>query len=103
MAYKKVTIKTNQINTFEIGERFSPVNTPCMDRKLTPDPDVFFPDPTDLQTIRKAKELCAMCNPETKTECLSFGMKTKSYGIWGGTTFEERNSIRRKIQRSKSK
>lgn len=99
---KQIKIKSNQID-ISIGERFSPVDTPCMDRKLTPDPDVFFPDPTDLATIKKAKELCNMCDPQTKLDCLSFGMKSKSLGIWGGTTYEERNSIKRKLARSKSR
>lgn len=37
----------------------------------------------------QAKKICSTC--KVKTECLEYGIDTKSYGIWGGITL--RNGI----------
>ena len=74
-------------------------NAPCQ----STDPEVFFPDPTDREKIRTAKSFCGSCNPTTKSECLSFALTNGiRYGIWGGLTEAERESIRRKANRSKN-
>lgn len=73
----------------------------------TADKDWFFPDEVEdsaevmsLKTMN-AKALCKAC-PLTLA-CLEYALKTPSLeGIWGGTTKQERKTIRRKI-RSKAR
>lgn len=77
-------------------DRFEITNAPCQSKEI--DPEIFFPDPTDLDTTRKAKLLCLSC--KSQFDCLSFAMKTNSHGIWGGKTDDERRSIKRKMYRS---
>jgi WhiB family redox-sensing transcriptional regulator len=73
-------------------------NTPCQ----TVDPEIFFPDPTDIVGIEKAKTLCGNCDQENKTKCLSFALTNKvRYGVWGGLTSEERYKLVRQQNRSK--
>lgn len=91
---KKIRISTG----FELTTE-SPVITgaPCQ----SVDPEIFFPDPTDLLKTREAKELCKQCNPDTKSECLSFAMTNKiGYGVWGGLTQDERKNLRRRESRN---
>lgn len=72
-------------------------DAPCQ----TVDPETFFPDPTDLVGIEKAKTLCGNCDKEIKTKCLSFALSNKiHYGIWGGLTEIERKGLIRKQYRS---
>lgn len=62
---------------------------------------VFFPDvmpPKDMAaTVKAAKRVCAKC--EVADACLAFGIN-EDYGIWGGTTHEERRALRRKARRA---
>ena len=65
----------------------------CRDADL----NLFFPagvtGPAERQ-IREAKAICAAC-PIRQT-CLSFAIETnQEYGIWGGTTEDERRVLRR--------
>jgi len=72
-------------------------NAPCQ----STDPELFFPDPTDQEKIQNAKRICANCKTTTKSECLSFALDNSiRYGIWGGLTEAERESIKRKQNRS---
>lgn len=74
-------------------------DAPCQ----TVDPETFFPDPTDLAGIEKAKTLCGNCDHEIKNKCLSFALSNKiHYGIWGGLTEIERKSVLRKQYREGS-
>ena len=61
------------------------------------DPDLFFPEGTAGPAIRQAdqaKRLCQSC--PVRTPCLEFALRHGlAFGIWGGTTGEERRSIRR--------
>ena len=77
-------------------DRFDITGAPCQSGV---DPEIFFPDSTDLETTKQAKKLCIQC--KVTSDCLTFGIKTNSAGIWGGKTEEERRSIKRKMQRSK--
>jgi hypothetical protein len=77
-------------------DRFEITGAPCQSGV---NPEIFFPDPTDRETILEAKSYCLEC--KVTSDCLTFGMKTNSFGIWGGTTDEERRAIKRKMQRSK--
>jgi hypothetical protein len=72
-------------------------DAPCQ----TVDPEIFFPDPTDTAGITKAKTLCGNCNQEVKTKCLSFALTNRvHYGVWGGLTSDERQTLLRKQYRS---
>jgi WhiB family redox-sensing transcriptional regulator len=61
------------------------------------DPELFFPitsqGPAIDQTLA-AKAVCARCT--VRPECLRCALEdTHSYGVWGGTTEEERKRMRR--------
>ena len=65
------------------------------------DPDLFFPissaGPAERQVAR-AKKICAGC--AVRRECLEFALSHElSYGIWGGTTEDERIMMRRLSRR----
>ena len=66
-------------------------------------PDLFFPAGTTgaaVDEIAAAKAVCATC--PVQSQCLRFALATgQAYGIWGGTTEDERVMIRR-LQRAKS-
>lgn len=69
---------------------------------LTADPDLFFPissaGPGERQ-IERAKIICAGCR--VRRECLEFAMANNQvYGIWGGTTPEDRQRDRRRKRRA---
>jgi WhiB family redox-sensing transcriptional regulator len=69
---------------------------------LSADPDLFFPistkGPGDKQ-IARAKVICAGC--QVKRECLEFAMTHDlTYGIWGGSTPEDRQRERRRKRRA---
>lgn len=49
----------------------------------------------DSEATRRAKDICAVC--PVSTDCLEFALETNQRaGIWGGTTEDERRSLRRK-------
>jgi WhiB family transcriptional regulator, redox-sensing transcriptional regulator len=69
---------------------------------LSADPDLFFPissrGPGEEQ-IARAKMICAGCSVRRK--CLEFAVSQHlSYGIWGGTTPEDRQRDRRRQRRA---
>lgn len=57
------------------------------------DPDLFFPPPglQAARKVRKAKAICAGC--EHLVACRDWALRQSSYlyGVWAGTTHEERN------------
>jgi WhiB family transcriptional regulator, redox-sensing transcriptional regulator len=61
------------------------------------DTDLFFPvGKTGLAVaeIEAAKAICAGC--EARAACLHFAVATnQEYGVWGGTSEEERRQLRR--------
>jgi WhiB family redox-sensing transcriptional regulator len=61
------------------------------------DPELFFPivqSGPGLSQIGRAKAVCARC--PVQADCLSFAMETvQDYGVWGGTSEEERRAMRR--------
>jgi len=63
----------------------------------TEDPELFFPIAASgpgLAQVARAKAVCARC--EARAECLRFAMETgQDYGVWGGTSEEERRGRRR--------
>jgi WhiB family redox-sensing transcriptional regulator len=69
---------------------------------LNADPDLFFPissaGPAEQQIVR-AKVICAGCG--VRRECLEFALAhDQVYGIWGGTTPEDRQRERRRKRRA---
>jgi WhiB family redox-sensing transcriptional regulator len=69
---------------------------------LNADPDLFFPistkGPAEQQIIR-AKTICGSCR--VRRECLEFALSHDLvYGIWGGTTPEDRQRDRRRKRRA---
>jgi len=56
----------------------------------------FFPvADTSPEITERAKAICATC--PVSTECLEYAFETNQVsGIWGGTTEDERRSLRRK-------
>ncbi|MGH9062478.1 MAG: WhiB family transcriptional regulator [Acidimicrobiales bacterium] len=61
------------------------------------DPDLFFPigvtGPAEIQ-IATAKSVCGGCG--VREDCLEFAVQTnQEYGVWGGTSEDERRAIRR--------
>lgn len=61
------------------------------------DPEIFFPIGTSgpaLAQIEAARAICAMC--AVKEPCLEWAIDTaQDAGIWGGSTEEERRTVRR--------
>jgi hypothetical protein len=57
-------------------------------------PDIFFSQEASREAQQLAEEIakniCDSC--PVKTLCRDYALSTKVYGIWGGTTFEERYS-----------
>ena len=69
---------------------------------VSADPDLFFPisakGPGEKQ-IAHAKMICAGCR--VRQECLEFAQTHNlTYGIWGGTTPEDRQRERRRKRRA---
>lgn len=63
--------------------------------------NLFFPvgvtGPAESQIVR-AKEICAAC--PVRSACLEFAISTnQEYGIWGGTSEDERRILRREWRR----
>ena len=68
---------------------------------LSADPDLFFPISATGRAekqIAKAKLICAGCT--VRLECLEFAMNhDQLFGIWGGTTPQERRVLRAAMAR----
>ena len=61
-------------------------------------PELFFPIGTTATSvvadIEAAKAICATC--PVRPECLRYALQTRQeYGIWGGTTEDERRALAR--------
>ena len=62
---------------------------------LNSDPDLFFSERTDRGVYRKALAICAEC--AVRDDCLDWALKERiDSGVFGGTTPEERSTIRRR-------
>jgi len=68
------------------------------------DPELFFGPPAEFVTTRqqreaKAKAICARC--PARAECLEFALDTgEAYGIWGGTSEDDRRALIRQRRRA---
>jgi WhiB family transcriptional regulator, redox-sensing transcriptional regulator len=59
------------------------------------DPEMFFPVATTgpaLRQIRMAKAVCLRC--AVCATCMSYALENMQDGIWGGTTEQERRTLR---------
>jgi WhiB family redox-sensing transcriptional regulator len=57
------------------------------------DPEIFFPEPTTPRSVLKvARDICRSC--DFQAPCLEFAIRTRSTGIWGGTTERERRKYK---------
>ncbi|HVM55270.1 MAG TPA: WhiB family transcriptional regulator [Acidimicrobiales bacterium] len=67
------------------------------------DPDLFFPVGTTgmaIDQITAAKEVCGGC--PVSGPCLEFALTTnQDSGVWGGTSEEERRTLRRRWLRER--
>lgn len=72
----------------------------CADGKT--DLELFFPPGTrgasNESQIEEAKAVCRNC--EVRRDCLATALEGKEQGVWGGTTDEEREALRRRNRRS---
>jgi WhiB family transcriptional regulator, redox-sensing transcriptional regulator len=58
------------------------------------DPALFFPEPGHRDTTAEARAICARC--PVFAPCYGFAEATgQIYGIWAGTTQQERRAMRR--------
>jgi WhiB family redox-sensing transcriptional regulator len=73
------------------------VDAPCSNT----DPEVFFPDRGDpLGKIARARAVCDGC--EIREQCLEYALSADpvdDWGIWAGTTKDERVAIRKERAR----
>lgn len=62
------------------------------------DPELFFPLTSagpSADQVSRAKAVCASC--PVRPECLEFALQSgQAFGVWGGTTEDERRLIRRR-------
>ena len=69
---------------------------------LGSDPGLFFPlggTGEPLAQAEAAKRVCQAC--EVRPPCLQFALETnQDTGVWGGTSEEERKSVRRNWMRA---
>jgi WhiB family redox-sensing transcriptional regulator len=55
------------------------------------DPEAFHPDKSG--TVEPAKAVCAVC--PVRERCLSYALETNQrFGVWGGTSAQERQALR---------
>jgi WhiB family redox-sensing transcriptional regulator len=62
------------------------------------DPELFFPIADDgfaAEQVMSARAVCGRC--DVATQCLSYAQRTMPDGIWGGTTREERITVRARL------
>jgi WhiB family redox-sensing transcriptional regulator len=57
------------------------------------DPEAFFPEDKGYDYTPEVKRICNNC--PVKNECLSFAVRYRVQGYWGGTTEQERRRLRR--------
>lgn len=68
------------------------------DPECTNEPDSFFPQSTGPRATldaARAIQICRRC--PFRVPCLSWALEHREVGIWGGTTWDEREAITKKI------
>jgi WhiB family transcriptional regulator, redox-sensing transcriptional regulator len=73
---------------------------PSLGACLDQDPELFFPAARSVTAwvqLALAKNVCARC--PVRGECLRFALATgQEYGVWGGTSEQERKQMRRLVR-----
>ena len=66
--------------------------------------ELFFPVGYSMKAIKQSNEAKAICNEcVVKIDCLEYAIRTnQDSGVWGGTTEEERKSLRREYRKNGS-
>ena len=65
------------------------------------DTPVMFAHPSNTADLEYAKSLCDIC--PVRAECLKHALDAgESWGVWGGTTAEERKQLKRRESRARS-
>lgn len=66
------------------------------------DTDVFYAteEGRTKQLVEFAKSICAGC--KFRAECLEWALENSEHGVWGGTTANERDEIKKAQRRSMS-
>jgi WhiB family redox-sensing transcriptional regulator len=66
--------------------------------------ELFFPVGSSMKAIKQSNEAKAICNEcVVKIDCLEYAIRTnQDSGVWGGTTEEERKSLRREYRKNGS-
>ena len=60
------------------------------------DPEIFFPETSNLNSARSAIKICQQCDHEVA--CAAYAIVRPSIiGIWGATTHTQRRKIRKKL------
>jgi WhiB family redox-sensing transcriptional regulator len=57
------------------------------------DPESFFIEDRGYEYINTIKTICKGC--PVKNDCLNFAVKYRMQGFWGGTTEQQRRTMRR--------
>jgi WhiB family redox-sensing transcriptional regulator len=66
------------------------------------DPDLFFPISASDTSLEQATAICAGC--AVQAECLRYALTDNiKYGIWGGRTEQQRQSLTRARRRRRLK
>ena len=61
---------------------------------LEVNPEIFFPEVPSPHTSKVARDICRTCL--VSRDCLNYALEVNpQYGIWGGTTVDDRIKIRR--------
>jgi WhiB family transcriptional regulator, redox-sensing transcriptional regulator len=62
------------------------------------DPELFFSDShstPDKARVERARAVCSGC--PVAYQCLQYAMATDSYGVWAGTTKDQRDALKRRV------
>lgn len=58
------------------------------------DPNLFFPADGGWHIAKQAIAICNEC--PVRTDCLTYALEeNQQYGIWGGTSYKQRQTLRR--------
>ena len=91
------TPASNLVRHRALGDHLWQNRAACQSTEHNPvDPEIFFPDPDEVDKIAAAKALCDQC-PVRQT-CLDVALEGNDvYGIRGGMTEEERRPLHDKL------
>lgn len=63
------------------------------------DPELFFSENATPESQAQRRHALRICETCSVTEpCLNYGLIYERFGIWGGTTAEQRNHMRRELK-----